>query len=66
MATVVGLGPLALDGPTFIAIGACLVAVSGYAVGFTYSRRRLPHVDPVTISLGQLVGAALILAPGAV
>ena len=66
VATVVGFGPLTLDGPTLVAIGACLIAVCGYAVGFTYARRRVPHVDPVTISLGQLVGAALILTPGAV
>lgn len=66
VATVVGLGPLTIDGPTLVAIGACLVAVIGYAIGFTYARRRLPHVDPLTISLGQLTGAALILAPGAI
>lgn len=66
VATVVGLGPLTLDGPTLVAIGACLVAVTGYALGFTYARRRLPHVDPITISLGQLIGAALVLAPGAI
>lgn len=64
--TVVGFGPLQLDGPSLVAIGACLVAVAGYAVGFTYARRRLPHMDPLTISLGQLTGAALILAPGAI
>ena len=66
VATVVGFGPLTLDGPTPIAIAACLVAVTGYAIGFTYARRRLPHVDPITIGLGQLLGAALILAPGAI
>ena len=66
VATVVGLGPLTLDGPTLVAIGACVVAVVGYALGFTYARRRLSHVDPLTISLGQLLGAALVLAPGAV
>jgi drug/metabolite transporter (DMT)-like permease len=66
VATVVGLGPVSLDGPTFIAIGACLLATIGYALGFTFARRRLPHIDPLTISLGQLVFAALVLAPGAV
>jgi drug/metabolite transporter (DMT)-like permease len=66
VATVVGLGPVTLDGPTLVAIAACLLAVTGYALGFTYARRRLPHLDPLTISLGQLLGAAIILAPGAV
>ena len=65
VATVVGLGPLTLDGATLVAIGACLLAVIGYAIGFTYARRRLPHLDPLTISLGQLTGAGLVLAPGA-
>jgi drug/metabolite transporter (DMT)-like permease len=65
VATVVGLGPINLDAATLVAIAACLVAVSAYAVGFTFARRRLPHLDPLTISLGQLLGAAVVLAPGA-
>ena len=65
VATVVGMGPITLDGPTLVAIAACLVAVTGYAVGFTFARRRLPHLDPLTITFGQLLGAALVLAPGA-
>ncbi len=63
--TVVGLGPLTLDAPNLLAIGACIVAVVGYALGFTYARRRLPHLDPLTISVGQLAGATVVLAPGA-
>jgi drug/metabolite transporter (DMT)-like permease len=65
VSVVVGLGPLSIDGPSLVAIGACIVATIGYALGFTYSRRRLAHVDPLTISLGQLLGAAVVLAPGA-
>lgn len=66
VATVVGLGPITLDGPTLVAIAACLIAVTGYAIGFTFARRRLPHLDPITISLGQAIAAAVVLAPGAV
>jgi len=66
VATVVGMGPITLDGPTLVAIAACLVAVTGYAIGFTFARRRLPHLDPLTITFGQLLGAAVVLAPGAV
>ena len=44
VATVVGFGPVALDGPTLLAIGACILATIGYALGFTYARRRLPGV----------------------
>ena len=66
VATVVGMGPITLDGPTLVAIAACLLAVTGYAIGFTFARRRLPHLDPLTISFGQMLGAAIILAPGAV
>ena len=65
VATVVGFGPVALDGPTLLAIGACILATIGYALGFTYARRRLPGVNPLTISLGQLLGASVVLAPGA-
>lgn len=65
VAIVVGLGHVDLDGPTLIAIGACVVAVTGYAIGFTYARRRLPDLDPLTVSFGQLLGAAIVLAPGA-
>jgi len=66
VATVVGMGSITLDGPTVLAIAACLLAVTGYAIGFTFARRRLPHLDPLTISFGQLLGAAIVLAPGAV
>lgn len=66
VATVVGLGPITLDGPTLVAIAACLVAVTGYAIGFTFAHRRLSHLDPTTISLGQALFAAIVLAPGAV
>lgn len=66
VATVVGLGPVRLDGPTLIAIGACVLATIAYAVGFTFARRRLPELDPLTISFGQLLGAAVVLAPGAI
>ena len=65
VATVVGLGHVTLDGPTLVAIGACFIAVTGYALGFTFARRRLAHLDPLTISFGQLLGAAIVLAPGA-
>jgi drug/metabolite transporter (DMT)-like permease len=66
VATVVGLGHVELDLATAFAIGACLLAVTGYAIGFTFARRRLPHLDPVTISFGQSLWAAIVLMPGAV
>ena len=65
VATVVGLGHVELTIASAIAIGACLLAVTGYAIGFTFARRRLPHVDPITISFGQSLGAAVVLLPGA-
>ena len=65
VATVVGTGHVTLDVPTLIAIVACLGAVTGYALGFTFARRRLSHLDPLTIAFGQLLGAAVVLAPGA-
>jgi drug/metabolite transporter (DMT)-like permease len=65
VATVVGLGHVELTVASAVAIGACLLAVTGYAIGFTFARRRLPHVDPVTISFGQSLWAAVVLLPGA-
>lgn len=65
VATVVGLGHVELTVESAIAIGACLLAVTGYAIGFTFARRRLPHIDPVTISFGQSLWAAVVLLPGA-
>jgi drug/metabolite transporter (DMT)-like permease len=65
VATVVGLGHVELTVESTIAIGACLLAVTGYAIGFTFARRRLPHVDPITISFGQALLAAVVLLPGA-
>ena len=59
------MGPVAIDGPTLVAIAACVGAVTAYALGFTFARRRLPHVEPTTIAFGQLLGAAVVLAPGA-
>ena len=65
VATVVGLGHVELTVASAVAIGACLLAVTGYAIGFTFARRRLPHVDPITISFGQSLWAAVVLLPGA-
>lgn len=65
VATVVGLGPLTLDAATLVAIVACVLATIAYAIGFTFARRRLPDLDPLTISFGQLVAASIVLAPGA-
>ena len=65
VATVVGLGHVESTVASAVAIGACLLAVTGYAIGFTFARRRLPHLDPITISFGQSLWAAVVLLPGA-
>jgi drug/metabolite transporter (DMT)-like permease len=66
VATVVGLGHVEMSLALAIAVGACLLAVTGYAIGFTFARRHVPHIDPITISFGQSLWAAVVLAPGAV
>jgi drug/metabolite transporter (DMT)-like permease len=62
---VAGLGPLTLDPPTLLAIGAMVAGASSYGVALTFVRRRFSGRDPVVLTFGQLVTAAVILAPGA-
>ncbi len=62
---LVGWSPIELTPATLVAVLASLGATVGYAVGLTYSRRRFGGVSPLTVAIGQLVAASVILAPPA-
>jgi drug/metabolite transporter (DMT)-like permease len=65
VAVLVGWSPFVASPATLVAAAASVAATVGYAVGLTYSRRRFAGQPPLTVAFGQLVGATLLLAPGA-
>ena len=66
VAALVGWSPFTVSPGTVVAAAASIGATFGYALGLTYSRRRFPGSPPMIVAFGQLAGATLILAPGAV
>lgn len=67
-----GWSPVTLDGVALLSIGATLIASASYASAGVFSKRMLAGVPPVTLALGQQLGAlawlavpALLLAPAA-
>jgi drug/metabolite transporter (DMT)-like permease len=63
VALVVGLAPITLDGSTLLAVSASLGAAALYAVGGHMAKLRFAGVPPLTLSIGQLTGAAVVLLP---
>ena len=59
----VGAAPFALTPLVMGAIGLSLCASFSYALAAIYAHRHTSDVAPVTASLGQTLGGALILAP---
>lgn len=59
----VGWSPLELTLWPLLAAGAIAVASLFYAIGSNYSSRTFPAADPLTMSIGQNIGAALVLLP---
>jgi drug/metabolite transporter (DMT)-like permease len=57
-----GWSPVALDAMTLLSIGAALLASLAYAGAGVYSKRALSGVPPLTLALGQQVGALAWLA----
>jgi len=63
VALVVGLAPLELDVAALIAVAASVLAALSYAVAGHLARARFAGVPPMTMSIGQLVGATILLTP---
>ena len=60
---LVGLGPVAIDAATLLAIAACLVAAASYGFAGNYTRQLARPVPPTTMATGSQLAAALWLLP---
>lgn len=59
----VGGSPLALDADVLAATAALLAATLSYALGGVYAKRTFAGLNNLSLSSGQLLSAAIILAP---
>lgn len=62
---IVQLGPVRLDGPTLLAVLACIVASASYGVSTTFMKRATTRMQPLAIAAGIHASSLLLLAPGA-
>ena len=63
VAALVGLGPVAIDHATLLAIAACLVAAASYGFAGNYTRRLKTPVPPTSMATGSQIAAALWMLP---
>jgi drug/metabolite transporter (DMT)-like permease len=63
VALVVGLAPFTIDLPFALAVLACLAAAFAYGVGANLVRERFADEPPLTLAIGQQLGAAAVLLP---
>ena len=63
VAVLVGWTPIALNGVVLVSVGASLVAAFSYALGGVYARRAFAGTPPLTLAIGQQMGAAMLLVP---
>lgn len=62
---IVQLGPVRLDGPTVLAVLACIAASASYGVSTIFMKRATTRMEPLAIAAGIHAGSMLLLAPGA-
>jgi drug/metabolite transporter (DMT)-like permease len=63
VAVLVGWDPIELSGVVMLSVGAMLAASLSYALGAVYIKRTFKGIPPLSMSLGQLTGGAIILLP---
>ena len=63
VAVLVGWDPIELSGVVLLSVGAMLAASLSYALGAVYIKRTFEGIPPLSMSLGQLTGGAIILLP---
>lgn len=63
---LVGWSPLPLTWPVVASVGASLLAAFFYAVGGVYAKRYLDGEPPMAQSIGQQLGAGVVLLPLAI
>ena len=62
---IVQLGPVRLDGPTLLAVLACVLAAASYGISTPFMKRATTRMEPLAIAAGIHASALLLLAPGA-
>ncbi|MBC2959397.1 DMT family transporter [Nocardioides deserti] len=60
---LLGGAPVGLDGRGLMSTAASLAAAVLYALGGVYARRAFPEEAPLTVALGQLVAATVMMIP---
>jgi drug/metabolite transporter (DMT)-like permease len=63
VALVVGLAPFTIDLAFVLAVLACLAAAFAYGIGANLVRVRFADEPPLTLAIGQQLGAAVVLLP---
>jgi drug/metabolite transporter (DMT)-like permease len=63
VAVLVGWDPIPLNGVVLLTVGAMLGASLSYALGAVYAKRTFAGTPPVTMAIGQQMGAATVLLP---
>ena len=63
VAILVGLTAQRVDATTLVSVGASLAGAFSYGFGGIYAARNFRGVPPLHVSLGQQMGAALVLVP---
>jgi drug/metabolite transporter (DMT)-like permease len=63
VAILVGWSPLPLDRALLLAVGASLVAALSYALAGVYAKATFAGEPPLTLAIGQQLGAAALLLP---
>lgn len=63
VAVLVGWSPLRLDGAVLLAIVASLGGALAYAAGGVYAARAFTGTPPLTLAIGQQLGAGVVLLP---
>ena len=63
VAALVGWDPIELSGVVLLSVGAMLAASLSYALGAVYIKRTFKGIPPLSMSLGQLTGGAIVLLP---
>jgi drug/metabolite transporter (DMT)-like permease len=63
VAVVVGLSRLDLTPLTLLAMGCSLLAALCYGIGGVYTKLRFPSTPALTLTIGQQLGAGLVLLP---
>ncbi len=65
VALIVQLGPVRLDGPTLVAVVACIIASCCYGASTPLMKRATTRMEPLAIAAGIHVAALVFVTPGA-